>query len=1482
MPEDPTPAAEAACATPGTNGACTPPLQVPAGGEYRVLTEDDALTNFKLNGQIAAGTTPQTKRYLFGITSSTSSHMLYRIDTLTDTIDSKSLINFPVRWEQLSTHSSTKWRYKLPDSHKSSHPCRCTSSDTDWKQGSGLPWQRDESIDGQAITFIDGDVSFEIPYRTDANTGLAMTLADAAGAPVPWVGGLEDAGCTTAAVTAVPPTAGCGMNDAQRTAFLDAHTVGYYPATTSIDDTSCAVLEPRLCSLAVTERAGNARTISYVDMCYSRATTNDFEPEPRQTSNPGLGGANYCILNGCCSCTHGLCDAATAVDAGTNTADASFQLDFTDGWGGAGWQGIQLAPYTAASPRPTNYADGAQEPILTTSINHAQRMYAVSQPYGVLKYDLAADGTPTFLGTVLQCEDHKGNRMSGATAKLTMNSPGDGHAEGMFVVCERRDSVDLPDAAYLFYCALDTTSAATWREQGRCAYVAGGGQLLGGVDVPDFQGGTDTAKKLNNELVRDIVILNAVVAGTSTTYDLVTVESRVPTSKMYRYSVTIDHGSTTSSPSVTAVSSVEFLDGNDQELKDATGRDVFDFWAAAVQPDSGAHLVAPKAPPAELYVTDYSFNAIIKVRYTAAGPAEATGARMFGTKAAMVPAGVPMFIDGPVAAQSYVHGFRDSVAGHKVYVKITAHNVAGQPANEDEDQAAHIQVAVTGQVSIGGQDVTVVIPGTIVARNEDIYSTGCECTPSGDPSGCECAQNVFWAHYVATQAGVFSASATMGPFAEHVVGSPQSVTVVPTAVDPQKTLVVRDGDANVRAGQGGVLLISTFDEFGNKRTVGLQTRKDPPEAFLWSLKTQPNGMNVINRRDTYNPSVQVSNAPVELTDADLRGQCEMDVLTLEITPYWQGEADYEVFRAGTYQFQMIMQVNNIDYNVYVDTVVVLPSEISRGHCTAESEFFYRAEVNEVTAVISTPISVKITPRDQYSNPVTTPQTFVIDRREDTYGRPLPMDCLYDAAAGEYDCNPVWIETAQQTYDVRFYLDDGTLVDDDGVVTLSSEELEATNTLIGTMWPAGGGATGIAEIHAVSKDGTPPTCDDLENINIAIQLVTALVICIGLGMSVWLAMSRASSFIRMTSPVLGQVIIWGGVIHLFSVLLWTIDPGESGWSSDGFNFCSVRMWTFSMSFGMIWGTLSLKTYRVKELVIQQSNNAAGYQEISDSKLLTYVLLIVFAEMAISCVYSFYDEGPQYDLKPCPAGIPPQTFCDTGETFNTFAAMLAVFNGALVIFALIQAIQTRGVLHQAVGGGDNAAQAQNSAAAFVEAPHIGFSIYNMAFTSVVLYPACGLMNPKTSATTYTLLRSGASIWSCFIVFVFVFGLKIRDKNKFDEQERLNRSQKLSARQLGGGPSSYSDGGMHSMRGGGQPPPAAGGSFRGQSPGRQGGGMNPAGGSYRGQSPMRGGPPPGARGGRSPQRGGPQRGGPPRGMSPQRGGPPRGPPASGENWA
>jgi len=337
-----------------------------------------------------------------------------------------------------------------------------------------------------------------------------------------------------------------------------------------------------------------------------------------------------------------------------------------------------------------------------------------------------------------------------------------------------------------------------------------------------------------------------------------------------------------------------------------------------------------------------------------------------------------------------------------------------------------------------------------------------------------------------------------------------------------------------------------------------------------------------------------------------------------------------------------------------------------------------------------------------------------------------------------------------------------------------------------------------------------------------------------------------------------------------------------------------MWIFGVSFVAIWGTLALKTYRVRALIMQQSASSAGYQELGDGKLLAYVFVMVFIEMVICCVYSFVGGGPEYDLTPC--GV---TMCggeSFDQTWSIFVAMMAAYNGAIVVFALTQAVQTRHVMAASGGGGDNAASAQNSAAAFVEAPHIGFSIYNMAFTSVILYPITALINYDSSPMAYEVLRAFASIWSCFIVFVFVFGFKIRDKGKFDAQERLNRQAKIGQQQAqrgggggGGGGGSYAQGGTHSMRGGspqrggGRGPPGQRQPGQRMTSPQRGGGQNPVGpGGPRGSSPQRGGGrgPPGGGRGTSPQRGG--------GRGPPGGGRPTSPPRGGSrgggggNWA
>ena len=35
-------------------------------------------------------------------------------------------------------------------------------------------------------------------------------------------------------------------------------------------------------------------------------------------------------------------------------------------------------------------------------------------------------------------------------------------------------------------------------------------------------------------------------------------------------------------------------------------------------------------------------------------------------------------------------------------------------------------------------------------------------------------------------------------------------------------------------------------------------------------------------------------------------------------------------------------------------------------------------------------------------------------------------------------------------------------------------------------------------------------------------------------------------------------------------------------------CSLRMWTYGLTYVMVWGSLALKTYRVKTLVVDQAD------------------------------------------------------------------------------------------------------------------------------------------------------------------------------------------------------------------------------------------------------------------------------------------------------
>ena len=83
-------------------------------------------------------------------------------------------------------------------------------------------------------------------------------------------------------------------------------------------------------------------------------------------------------------------------------------------------------------------------------------------------------------------------------------------------------------------------------------------------------------------------------------------------------------------------------------------------------------------------------------------------------------------------------------------------------------------------------------------------------------------------------------------------------------------------------------------------------------------------------------------------------------------------------------------------------------------------------------------------------------------------------------------------------------------------------------------------------------------------------------------------------------------------------------------------------------------------------------------------------------------------------------------------------------------------------------------------------------------------CDGVSAEKSPQAYEVLRALASIWSCFVVYVFVFAMKIPGKTKFEEKERIARQEKLRRHQnartaRGGSGSGYAQGGTRNIRGG-----------------------------------------------------------------------------------
>lgn len=170
--------------------------------------------------------------------------------------------------------------------------------------------------------------------------------------------------------------------------------------------------------------------------------------------------------------------------------------------------------------------------------------------------------------------------------------------------------------------------------------------------------------------------------------------------------------------------------------------------------------------------------------------------------------------------------------------------------------------------------------------------------------------------------------------------------------------------------------------------------------------------------------------------------------------------------------------------------------------------------------------------------------------------------------------------------------------------------------------------------------------------------------------------------------------------------------------------------FGESFTILWGTLAFKAYRVNALVMKQADSNAAMQNLPDGRLLAYVLGLCAVEAIPLLIYSTVDGGLVYTTNRC-----GRTECAASEKVSSvFLAMQAIFLGGIVAYGTVMAIQTRG----ASGGGAGDEDGGGAAAALVEAPNIGFAVYNMVFTSVLFYPSALPGQQKLSPLPRSLIR------------------------------------------------------------------------------------------------------------------------------------------------
>ncbi|KAJ3043588.1 hypothetical protein HDV00_004689 [Rhizophlyctis rosea] len=163
--------------------------------------------------------------------------------------------------------------------------------------------------------------------------------------------------------------------------------------------------------------------------------------------------------------------------------------------------------------------------------------------------------------------------------------------------------------------------------------------------------------------------------------------------------------------------------------------------------------------------------------------------------------------------------------------------------------------------------------------------------------------------------------------------------------------------------------------------------------------------------------------------------------------------------------------------------------------------------------------------------------------------------------------------------------------------------------------------------------------------------------------------RNSPAIRAASWTFSLMILLGGVLTLASVVMRVSKKPYVGWSQ-----CFGTYWLFALGFGLVMGSLLVKTYRVDRIF---RNKRMGFN-LPDIQLISYVLFIELVEIGCLLILQFKLDDSSYNQTiqiPLTDYAVLQNACPKSAQIGPI--LLYIWNAFIILLAAIYALRTRSV-------------------------------------------------------------------------------------------------------------------------------------------------------------------------------------------------------------